>query len=145
MGSWRLPGTLDSLDDIRRTIERETAGTALSQEDIYKLMLAADELATNIVIHGYQEHGLTGEIGLTIERRGEELIVILEDTGPKFDPHTLMTPPNLDRPLEEREIGGLGVYLALASLDRFDYEWLGTGNRNIMVMRLNDGVPAKEG
>jgi anti-sigma regulatory factor (Ser/Thr protein kinase) len=40
----------------------------------------------------------------------------------------------LHLPAEQRKIGGLGVYLALGSVDRFCYERVGDRNRNVLVM-----------
>jgi anti-sigma regulatory factor (Ser/Thr protein kinase) len=40
----------------------------------------------------------------------------------------------MDRPLEEREIGGLGVFLALRGVDELRYERVGEQNRNIIIV-----------
>ena len=43
---------------------------------------------------------------------------------------------DLDQPLEERDLGGLGIFLALQGVDRFDYQRCDDRNRNILAMNL---------
>lgn len=105
---------------------------------VYRLALAVDEIATNIITHGYEEQGLSGEIKVSIERIDQRLTVVLEDTGTAYDPRTrtLPTAEDLDLPLEDREIGGLGIFLALQGVDCFDYQRSDNVNRNIFGMNL---------
>ncbi len=64
----------------------------------------------------------------------ETLTISIEDTGIPYNP-TLEAPPNyLDSPLEQRKIGGLGVYLAYQGTDKFLYERVGERNRNILIV-----------
>jgi serine/threonine-protein kinase RsbW len=60
--------------------------------------------------------------------------VLLEDTGVAYDPRAqgMPTAEDLDKPLSDREIGGLGVFLALQGVDRFDYQRHDQVNRNIL-------------
>jgi len=132
-----VPGTLDSLGAIRAYV-RETAQQAgIGQDAVYDLTLAVEEFATNAITHGYQEHGLSGDITVSAEQNDVEFIIRLEDTAPAFDPRTLAMPneEDLAKPLEERGIGGLGVYLSVKVLDRFDYQR--AGNRNCLTLAMN--------
>ena len=68
-------------------------------------------------------------------RAGIVLEVVLEDSSPAFDPFSRESPDDLDSPLEERDVGGLGIFLAGANVDEFRYEHVAGRNRNIFVMR----------
>ena len=46
------------------------------------------------------------------------------------------TAEDLDKPLSDREIGGLGVFLALQGVDRFDYQHHDKVNRNTLAVKL---------
>jgi serine/threonine-protein kinase RsbW len=137
MDSFIVQGNLDSLSVIREKLLKlaETAG--LGKDASYKLALAVDEIATNIIIHGYQEHNTAGDITMTTEVKGSDFISVLEDTAPAYDPRTRKLPgqADLEKPLEEREIGGLGVFLVMQNVDKFDYEYRNGRNRNIFVMK----------
>lgn len=132
-----VSGTLDSLGPIREYVKAAAVSASLDDDAAYGLMLAVDELATNTVTHGYQENGLSGEITVTAELTLDELIVAIEDTAPPYDPRSHRTPGegDLDKPLEEREIGGLGVFLAMGAVDRFDYERVNDRNRVILARK----------
>jgi anti-sigma regulatory factor (Ser/Thr protein kinase) len=100
-------------------------------------VLAVDELATNIVLHGYQEHGQSGDITLSAVTDDEALRIVMEDRGAAFVPATRPMPSTeeLSKPLEERHIGGLGIFLALNSVDEYRYLRLGEINRNTLSMK----------
>ncbi|MBA4387303.1 MAG: anti-sigma regulatory factor [Verrucomicrobia bacterium] len=138
MDSVLFPGKLDSLSPIRERVNKASADAGLDADAAYKLALAIDEIATNIILHGYEEHGKSGDVAVYIDRPPGELVVTLEDTAVPYDPKTrkLPTETDLSKPLEDREIGGLGVYLAIQGVDRFDYEYVNGKNRNIFGMKL---------
>jgi serine/threonine-protein kinase RsbW len=64
------------------------------------------------------------------------LTITIEDTATAFNPLQYAPPGNLDLPITERKIGGLGVYLAIQNTDKFLYERVDGRNRNIFVMNL---------
>ena len=65
----------------------------------------------------------------------DTLTITLEDTAAPFDPRGLPRPEQTELPLEERPIGGLGVFLTMENVDQFRYEYVGNRNRNIFVMK----------
>ena len=60
----------------------------------------------------------------------------IEDTGARYDPYEeeRIEEKELQKPLEERVMGGLGVYLAIQGVDKYFYERVGERNRNIFVV-----------
>ena len=98
-----------------------------------------DEIATNIITHGYAEAGLTGEIYLQAEIDDTCLTLAMEDTGIIYNPTTKASLEHeyLNQSLETREIGGLGIHLVLASVDEFHYEQVKNRNRNVFIMYRN--------
>ncbi len=134
MESLHVPGTLDSLSAIAQYIMKAAQEAGLEKKAAYKLRLGVDEIATNIVTHGYEESGREGSITCCAKISPETLTVTLEDTGIPYDPTTRPELEILDTPLEERPMGGLGVYLALDGVDEFKYERSGDYNRNIFIV-----------
>jgi serine/threonine-protein kinase RsbW len=131
-----LPGTLEALTASMELVEQASEEAGLSTKAAYGLQLAVDELVTNVVTHAYEEKGITGQVGLHLEITPETLTLAIEDTGELYDPRTRVT-PDLDKPLEERQVGGLGIFLAMKSVDEFRYERDGNKNRNILIVRRN--------
>lgn len=138
MQSLTVPATLESLSEIGKYVNTAAAEAGLEKKIAYRLRLAVDEIASNIIIHGYQEAGLSGEVLAKAELDEQALTIILEDSSPPFDPRRLLDRPNqIDLPLEERPIGGLGIYLTVQNVDKFDYQYVNNRNRNIFMIKRN--------
>lgn len=136
MESKIFPGKVESIDLIRQYIAELSQQAGLSKKAGYNLRLAADEIATNIVLYGYEEAGLEGNIEVLHEFTDEGLVVVFEDTAAPFDPLARELPDEEDLalPLEERKIGGLGIFLTVKGVDDFSYERIDNRNRNIFKM-----------
>lgn len=130
-----VSGTLDALAQIRTYVRAAAAEAGLDRRRAYRLELAVDEVATNIVNHGYLEAGRAGDVVASATIAADTLTIMLEDTAVPFDPRRLERPEQIDLPLADRPIGGLGVFLAMENVDRFDYEYEDGHNRNIFVVR----------
>ena len=133
-----LPGTLDSLSKIGAYVLEAASQARLDRKISYRLRLAVDEIATNAVVHGYDRIGKDGDLVVSAEVGDGILTIILEDTGPAYDPFKTPSPDDLDQPLDDRDIGGLGVFLAIQGVDEFRYERANETNRNIFTMMNND-------
>ncbi|MEU0661365.1 ATP-binding protein [Streptomyces lavendulocolor] len=129
----RIPARLACLDRVAEFVLGLGARAALPESALYRLRLAADELATNIVMHGYR--GTAGEISVDGGIDPDQVWVRFEDDAPAFDPRQGMRAPALDVPLAERQIGGLGVFLAFTAVDSFEYELVAGRNVSTLVMR----------
>lgn len=140
-----VPATLDALSVIGQYVKTAAAEAGLDKSAAYALRLAIDEIATNIILYGYERAQLQGELAVDGELTDAALTITLEDTGIAFDPRaqTLPDEEDLTKPLEERAIGGLGIYLAFRGVDHFDYQRVDERNRNIFVMwRTVEGMGA---
>ena len=98
------------------------------------LNLSLDELITNIVSYGYRDSD-EHEIRVTMTEQSGSLVVVLEDDGMAFDPFTDAPEPDLEAGVEERPIGGLGVYLVKTLMDEVAYERLDGRNRITLIQR----------
>jgi len=131
-----LPGELDSLSAIGRYVHDAALAAGLDRAAAYKLRLAVDEIATNVVVHGYQEGGVSGLVTVSAAIDDQTLTIAVEDTARPFDPTAQALPEEveLDLPLEERPIGGLGVMLARESVADLHYERVDGRNRTVFVV-----------
>ena len=141
MDALTLPGTLDSLSRIREYVREMGEKAGLDRKALYRLKLAVDEIATNIVIHGYEDAGLKGEIVISSIVEPAALTIQLEDTSQEYDPYGLEAPTNLDKPISERPIGGLGVFLAVRGVDEFHYEHVNGRNFHTFMVKIPSSQP----
>lgn len=132
MEALTVDGQLESVTLITEYVAEAARAAEVHGRVAYYLCLAVDEIATNIIVHGYKHQVGT----LTVEAQMDEgeLRIVLEDTGPSYDPRQAPL-PDLQRPLEERQPGGLGIFLALRSVDDFRYERVHGRNRSIFSVQ----------
>lgn len=127
-----VPATVGSLGDIASFVLRLAARAALDKGAAYRIRLAVDELATNIVMHGYR--GGDGRITVRGRSGPGRVQISLADSAPAFDPVEGCLPRPRDSP-ERRRVGGLGIHLALTSVDEFSY--VRRDGRNISTLTVN--------
>lgn len=133
-----FPATVDSLDPLRQYIKEVSQQAGLDKKATYNLILAVDEIATNIILYGYEKAGLEGIIDVITEVSENRLKVVFEDDAVPFDPTARELPDeeDFDLPLEERPIGGLGIYLTVNGVSEFSYEYVNNRNRNIFEVDI---------
>ena len=129
--SFELKNSLSELDTLYQNLEGFGESLGLSQKMIFKINLALEELVSNIISYGYsddEEHW----IKIVISLEDGVLVVSLEDDGIPFNP-TEARAPDCGCPIEERQIGNLGIHLCKQFMDDLIYER--RGNKNIVVLR----------
>jgi serine/threonine-protein kinase RsbW len=129
----RIKADLKELDRMRRFVEERAAALQVESSDMYDVLLAVNEMVTNIIVHGY--HGEAGSIEVGVESEGSDLITRLRDWAPAFDP-TSVPPPDITLPLHMRPLGGMGIHLTRKLMDSIDYRAdESNGNELILVKR----------
>jgi anti-sigma regulatory factor (Ser/Thr protein kinase) len=124
--------------EIRRVgelAERFGAQAGLSEEDVMSVNLVLDELVSNVIENAYEDTA-RHEIHVSMTFEGGELTIRVEDDGREFDP-LQKPPPDLDLPLEERPVGGLGIHIVRTVMDAVEYER--RDGRNILTMHKTIG------
>lgn len=135
--SLTVPASPASLAKIAAFVLVAADAAGLDSQRKYRLRLSVDELATNIMIYGYADwpadrNAPTLDILTRLEP--SSLKIVLEDDAVPFDPRTIPEPDDLHLPLEQRDIGGLGVFLALTGVDDYTYERVGYRNRSVLTV-----------
>lgn len=96
----------------------------------FKVNLALEELVINIMDYGFE--GGDHEIEITLISEDHRLILEISDTGKPFDPLTEAPVPDVDAPMEDRPIGGLGIYLVRNMMD--DMQYRRENDRNYLTL-----------
>ena len=127
---------LAELERLGRVVEEFGARQRLSPTRLFDLQLAVNEVFTNVVSYGFDD-GRPHEIVVRLMTGADEVVVEIEDDGRPFDPATAPA-PRLDVPIEERQPGGLGLYLARRVTDGMDYRR--ADGRNVVRLRKSLGL-----
>jgi serine/threonine-protein kinase RsbW len=88
--------------------------------------LVLEEAFTNVINHAYKDAEVH-DIEITLEIISNLLKITLKDDGEQYDP-TLAASPDISKPAEEREIGGLGILLIKKMMDKVTYQRQGIFN-----------------
>lgn len=118
--------------------ERFGQAQQLSEDEVLAINLVLDEVVTNVIDHGFE--GIDGEpeIRLTMTLEGTDLTIRVEDNGRAFDP-LQAAPPDLDLPLEDRPVGGLGIHIVRSVMNTVEYDR--RGGRNLLTMHKTISRP----
>lgn len=128
----RVSAELAQLETIRFFIEEQAAAIGVIPSAIYDVLLAVDELATNIIVHGYPD--APGPIELELRPAGSSLEVLLRDAAATFDPTTVPT-PDTTLPLELRQPGGMGIHLVRHFVDSIAHRALPQGGNELTLVK----------
>jgi serine/threonine-protein kinase RsbW len=132
----RVRRSLAELTSLSDFIHHQATTQALGEEVEYGLQLVAEELFTNMVKYG-KDGGPDIEVRLSGDAR--QVTMVFQDPGSRpFDP-TETRPRDLEKPVQERRPGGLGVHLVRMYMDEFRYEHReGTGVTTVTKKLRND-------
>lgn len=109
-------------DFVAETLEKWETPVKLAN----KAKIAVDEIYSNVV---YYSGATTAEIILT--EKGERLEIRFEDNGKPYDPTTAKE-PDITLSAEEREIGGLGIFMVKKMAAEIDYKY--RNGKNVLVI-----------
>ncbi|MBN1455500.1 MAG: ATP-binding protein [Methanomicrobia archaeon] len=124
---------LERIGEFIVTVLREFG---LAEPKIFHLQLAVDEACSNIIKYGYANAATAEDdtIMICCSRCNGTIAVTIKDRGRPFDP-TIVAPPDLETSLEERKIGGLGIYFMRKLTDEISYTYKDGQNVLTMVVR----------
>jgi len=115
-----IDGKLENLSAIADFIATTMRQIGIGEEIILSVQIAVDEACTNIIQHGYSGKG--GIIAISCELQGDDFVITIRDRGRPFDPGSV-PPPDLAADLEQRRVGGLGMYLMRKLMDEVSYNF----------------------
>ncbi len=127
-----VPASEEGLRAARAGLEAFGVSAGLAPGSTWPFQLALDELLSNIVRHGGREAAGPPRVELSLRLVGPSLEMVVVDDAAPFNPLE-RPPPDVSRPLEAREPGGLGIALVRNLMDVVEYER--TTDRNRLVLR----------
>jgi sigma-B regulation protein RsbU (phosphoserine phosphatase) len=91
-----------------------------------QLAVITEEIFVNIAQYAYD--GEDGGVLIRVGRAGSNLVMQFVDSGKRFNPLE-KSDPDIDAPLEERSVGGLGIYIMKKWMDSIQYDRVDDENR----------------
>ena len=128
-----LVNDLKEIVRIAEQIDEFCASRAIASEVAYAINLALDEILTNTISYGYDDNE-PHRIEISVRPETEALVIVIVDDSAAFDLSNAPT-PDVGASLEERPLGGLGLFLVHQMMDSVEYRR--EGERNIVTLRKN--------
>jgi anti-sigma regulatory factor (Ser/Thr protein kinase) len=123
----RIGVALADLARLYPWLEAEAASRAVPPALAQKMHVALEEAVMNVAMHAYGPGG-DGEIAIRLLAAPDAATLLIEDTGPAFDP-TAAVPRERAATLAETQVGGLGLTLLRHYCKDIAYERAGERNR----------------
>jgi serine/threonine-protein kinase RsbW len=120
---------IEGIPAVSARFEGAMTACGYSPEEILDTQLAVEEIITNIIVHGYKK--TDGEIHLSCSITRNRIAIRIADTAPRFDPLSIPE-PELEGDVDERKIGGLGIYLVRQVMDGISYQY--ENGNNILTL-----------
>lgn len=132
--SWTIPNRLELLPAVSRDVHDWLETHNLSSRAKYVGRLAVEEVAGNAIKYGFPGGG-DHEIRVRIAVERDYLRLDFTDDGIPFDP-TAAPEADITLGVEERPIGGLGIFLVRKIMDSVEYRRENGRNRLIMIKNI---------
>lgn len=130
-------GGVEHLTAIAEFTREAVSKLGAEEHDRLACELAVDEAATNAFKHGYL--GNPGRVDITIWREGDTIVMEVRNWGRPFDPVSVPE-PDLSVPIEERPLGGLGLFLIRRMMSDVSFTFNPEAG-NTITMRRRIGQP----
>lgn len=126
-----LKSDLNELKRLTSFLDNVQAKWPFSDSLKQKIDIVFDEIVSNIIIHGYQNYP-GGDIEVEFSYSNNCLELVIQDNALEFNP-LAHSDPDITLPLEEREIGNLGIFITKKIMDEVSYKRV--NDKNILTLK----------
>ena len=126
-----LKNEIEEISKLEGFMETIGEATGIDLSLVVSLNLALEEAVTNVISYAYPE-GQEGTVDIDVRATKEQLEFVISDRGIPFDP-TTKEDADITLGVEERPIGGLGIFLVRQLMDTILYEY--KDKKNILTLR----------
>ncbi len=133
-----FPAQLRAFEQVKALIDEFAEATRLGREDRHKLTLIVEELFTNTVTHGHRGDS-NAPVQIWLEQTTAGVQLTYEDSAPQYDPLAASRRTDIESTINERRVGGLGVFLTIGLTNFADYRFVEGHNRISLTLAPSRG------
>lgn len=122
---------MENIEKLAVFVEETCEAVNFDMETTMQINLAIEEAVVNIINYAYPKN-VKGIINVVAQANDNRLKFVISDKGRPFDP-TARQEINTNLPIEDRQIGGLGIHLIRKIMDSINYERI--DDENILTLR----------
>ncbi|MBE5917777.1 MAG: ATP-binding protein [Pseudobutyrivibrio ruminis] len=120
---------IENLYQITDYVEEKLETIGVSQEHITSICIAIEEVYVNIASYAYKDEA--GKVDLEIDTEDSSIKIRFIDGGTPYNPLE-KDDPDINLPADEREQGGLGIFMIKQIMDTVEYEY--KDSQNILTL-----------
>lgn len=128
----KIRAVTENLHEVLGRIDALLEETECPMKIKMQIDLSVEEIFINIASYAYGEDSGDVSIRASISRDPDEITITFTDSGVKYDPLSAED-PDVTLSAQERQIGGLGIFLTKKSMDVLAYEYI--EGKNILTMK----------
>jgi len=131
-----VPAYVERLDEVFGLIDEAMTSTGTDAKTQNNMRIAVEEIFVNIASYAYPSG--EGEVTVSVTASADRLVFVFADSGTPYDP-LAKADPDTTLAAEERDIGGLGIFMVKKMMDDVGYEYRDGQNILAMSKNLNAG------
>ncbi len=133
MNELTLEAKLENLDEVLAFVDKTLEELLCPPKAQMQIDIAVEELFVNIAKYAYTPNIGSAIIRVAAEKDPTGVAVTLIDSGVPYDP-LAKTDPDITLSSDDRQIGGLGIYMVKKSMDKVEYEYK-NGQNNLTIRK----------
>ena len=122
---------IEELERLAIFVEEVADELGLDPETTMNLNLALEEVVSNVILYAYPRE-MGEKITIMAQKENNSLVFTITDKGKEFDP-TKVDDADVTLSAEDREIGGLGIYIVKNIMNEVTYQRL--DGKNILTLK----------
>ena len=127
-----VPATIENVEKVTDFVNAELDKLACPSKAKAEIDVAIDELFSNIANYAYNPEIGKATVKFEVQSNPQAVVITFMDNGKPFDP-LLREDPNIKLAAEDRDIGGLGIFMVKKTMDSVEYEY--KDNHNILKIK----------
>jgi serine/threonine-protein kinase RsbW len=131
-----VPADAAQLPVLTKFLQEFWSTASLPPAQAMNFELALEEVFMNVVLHG-SSPGTVPRVELSLALADGGVTMSIEDDGAAFDPLTLPE-PDIQAKIDDRRVGGLGVFLVRKLMDTVSYQRNGSRNQLRMIKHIEE-------
>ena len=131
---------VENLPEVLSFLEAHLEAADCSMKAQMQITVAAEEIFVNIASYAYAPGTGTATVRLEISGAPKAAVITFLDSGTPFDP-LAKEDPDVTLSAEERDIGGLGIYMTKKTMDEVRYEYKDGQNILTLIKTIRGVTP----
>lgn len=129
-----INATIENIEKVTDFVNAELEAIDCPMKSQMQIDIAIDELFGNIAHYAYNPDVGPATVKVEVQENPMAVIITFIDNGVPYDP-LKKEDPDITLSAEEREIGGLGIFMVKKSMDDITYEY--KNGQNILKIKKN--------